>query len=161
MVLRKVLSSYLACGAVILYFWYLFAISPGSSVYVVQELLSWLPLISLYAIPVVFVYGTLVSLTLDFVLARLTLSRWVQLLLSAALHMLMGAVFGLFFQLVPLAIAGSLTALLYWGTDLLLKQAEWTKHRKKWLTGILLLPIVAGVLLMTLAMAGSQINLAS
>lgn len=149
MVLRKALSSYLSCCAVILYFWQLFAISPGRSTYVVYELLSWLPVISLYAVPVVFVYGTLVSLTLDFLLSKLALSHWAKLLLSAALHMLMGAVFGLFFQLVPLAIAGSLTALLYWGTDLLLKNANWTRHRKKWLAGILLLPIIAGIIIFT------------
>ena len=149
MLLRKALSSYLSCWAVILYFWQLFAISPGGSTYVVRELLSWLTLISLYAVPVVFVYGTLVSLTLDFLLSKLALSRWFKLLLSAALHMLMGAVFGLFFQLVPLAIAGSLTALLYWGTDLLLKNTNWTRHRNKWLAVFLLLPVAAGIVLST------------
>ncbi|QNK57656.1 hypothetical protein [Paenibacillus sp. PAMC21692] len=126
MLLRKLISSFAAGSACVLFF--ATAINNGTP----DQFISTLGVVSFVAYPVVLMYGTIVSLALEYVTDKWVPHRAARIGLSAISHTFFGALFGWLTQLDPLAVwvvaIFAVTALLYFGVDMLLRIAE----RKSW-----------------------------
>jgi hypothetical protein len=126
MFLRKMISTFAAGSACVLIF--ATAINNGNP----GQFISTLGVVSFVAYPVVLLYGTIVSLALEFATDKWLPNRAARIGLSAIGHTFFGALFGWLMQLDKLewwVIASfAVTALLYFGVDMLLRIAE----RKSW-----------------------------
>ncbi|MCR2805177.1 hypothetical protein [Paenibacillus soyae] len=145
MLLRKALSAYLTSFAIVIYYSLLLTGADHPDMFPrFGELMQWISFISLYVFPIVLLYGSLVSMAMDFVTRR-----WVRngstarMLASCAGHMLFGALFALPFGSTGFILSCAAGALLFFGADRLLETVFARGWRKPAITIAIAVPIAA------------------
>lgn len=140
MLVRKVISSFVAGTAAAL--WFCVWMREGHNGFLAQ-----FGIVAFVAYPVALIYGSIVSIALEAATDRWVSNRMLGYIVSGLGHAGFGALFGL-----PLVVADfgawlawifALTALVYFGVDLLLRFAEDKPWRRKIRMAMLALPVVA------------------
>lgn len=137
---RKLISSFVAGTVAAL--WFCVWMKDGHN-----SFFATFGIVSYVAYPVTLIYGSIVSFALEAATDRLLSNRLIRYTLSGLGHAGFGALLGLPLMLEEsagwLAWIFALTALVYFGTDLLLRFAE-NKPWRWWMRVIMLaLPVVA------------------
>jgi hypothetical protein len=140
MLVRKVIGSFVAGTAAAL--WFCLWMRDGNNSFLTQ-----FGIVAFVAYPVALIYGSIISIALEAATDRWIPNRLMRYIGSGLGHAGFGALFGL-----PLMIADfggwlawifALTALVYFGVDLLLRSAEDKRWRRKIRMAMLALPVVA------------------
>ncbi|RJE86071.1 hypothetical protein D3P07_18475 [Paenibacillus sp. 1011MAR3C5] len=154
MLIRKAIATYLTSSAVVIYMsLILTGVETHASFPRFDQFMTWTTFISLYVFPIILIYGSLVSMALEFVINRRVHSRTLEIVLPIAGHLLFGALISIPFRSTSFTWLCLSAAFLYWLTDRLfvwMTEKGWRKN------GILLsialpLVIIAGVGLLSLA----------
>ncbi|MFD0590429.1 hypothetical protein ACFQZE_20785 [Paenibacillus sp. GCM10027627] len=142
MLLRKSIAGYLASFATVIYYVLHFTLFDGQSLSTTfEDLFQSLSFLSLYVFPVVFVYGSLVSIGVELAAKRWVSNRTLNWLLMAAGHMIFGMLFALPFRIWGFVLLCGASALVYFLIDRLLVSLLKLKLRNAVVTGAFLLPI--------------------
>ena len=154
MFLRKTISAYVATAAIAIVM--ACSMSVGLSAY---SLLALIGMIALVASPVVFLYGTFVSIVLELITKQIP-KRTVGIFLSGAGHAGFGALFtlksepSLFFY-----VAFAATAFVYFLIDMLQQLTEQGAYRQKVRAVLLAVPVVAAAVATNVAFFREGISL--
>ncbi|RIX51170.1 hypothetical protein D3P08_16955 [Paenibacillus nanensis] len=121
MLLRKALSAYIASFAIVLFYSFYFSsdnLSGGLTRF--GEIMQWMSLITLFAFPVVLIYGSLVSIVTEMVTGRLLHNEAWRVIVSCVCHLALGALFGLLFGIPLFILTCAAAALIYFLMDRLI-----------------------------------------
>ncbi|MFF2890286.1 hypothetical protein [Paenibacillus sp. NPDC057967] len=153
MLIRKVMASYLTSFAVVIYMsLVLTGVEAQATFPRFDQFMTWTTFISLYVFPIVLIYGSLVSIALEFVTNRRVHSRIMEIALPIAGHLIFGALLSIPFRSASFTWLCLAAALVYWLADFLFAWISERGWRKNGILISLALPlvIIAGVGLLSL-----------
>lgn len=143
MLLRKALSAYVTSFAMVIYYSLLLTGADHPDMFPrFDELMQWISFISLYVFPIVLIYGSLVSMVMEFVTRRWVHGRAMRMLASCAGHIAFGAMFALPFGSTGFILSCAAGALLFFGADRLLETVFTRGWRKLAVASAIAAPIV-------------------
>ncbi|RJX37351.1 hypothetical protein D3P09_23660 [Paenibacillus pinisoli] len=153
MLIRKAVASYLTSFAVVIYMsLILTGVEANATFPRFDQFMTWTTFISLYVFPIVFIFGSLVSMALEFVVNRRVHSRTLELALPIAGHLLFGALFSIPFRSASFTWLCLAAAVFYWLADFLFSRIAEKGWRKNGILFSIAMPLVfiAGVGLLSL-----------
>lgn len=143
MLLRKALSAYVASFAIVLFYSFYFSsddLSGGLTRF--GEIMQWMSLITLFAFPVVLIYGSLVSIATEMVTGRLFHKEALRVIVSCVSHLAFGALFGLLFGIPIFMLTCAAAALIFFVMDQLMGYLLARGRRKRMVVVTLALPLL-------------------
>ncbi|MBH5319774.1 hypothetical protein I6N90_18405 [Paenibacillus sp. GSMTC-2017] len=147
---RKVLNTYISAFALIICIPLLSMLVKGDKNYTVDSFLSWMGISGMIAFPVILIYGSLISVGLEFLLPKWIKNRSVLIITQGIGHVAFGALHAILLKLDWFIYFTAWAALVYFLMDQLLICIQNNKHRLKVWIGLFLLPIVITVLVSAL-----------
>lgn len=146
MLIRTALSAYITSFAIVIYYALLLTIEPDYTPGF-DTFMQWTSFISLYVFPIVLIYGSFVSISLDFALKRWVRGRLLAHLLSVAGHVVFGFLFGLLFRSIGFMLLCGASALLFWLTNRLLDYGFGGRRKKAAIVVTLFVPLLVIVMM--------------
>ncbi|MCM3631661.1 hypothetical protein M3194_30685 [Paenibacillus glycanilyticus] len=119
MLVRKLVAAYFTSWAISLWLSFPNIVFRGANWNAADYLLS-VQVIALYASPVIFIYGVLVSSILEAIAVRLKVKGLIAVLVSGLLHVTFGHCFGLLIHSPQLSLIGGVASFLFFSLDLLI-----------------------------------------
>ncbi|GKU77627.1 hypothetical protein [Paenibacillus sp. L3-i20] len=139
---RKVLSTYIAAFALVVGIPLISMLPVFGEVYQIDKFLSWISISGLVAFPVILIYGSLISVALEFGLPKLMTKRWPLIITQGIGHVVFGALFALLIDVNWFIYVTAATSFVYFLIDQLLIRIETNRHRKKVWLALVISPIV-------------------
>ncbi|MFE5318120.1 hypothetical protein ACFQ88_05355 [Paenibacillus sp. NPDC056579] len=123
MLVRKLVVAYFTSWAIVLWVSFPNIVLGGASWNAAGNYMSWVFMIALYAVPTIFLYGSLVSSLLEAAAARLKVKGPGEVLVSGLLHVAFGFCCGFVLQSSLFSIMGGVAAILFFCCDRIIVRA--------------------------------------
>ncbi|OPA78605.1 hypothetical protein BVG16_12125 [Paenibacillus selenitireducens] len=145
MLLRKMMVAYVTTW-IMLFCLGFFSLGGGEAWNAAERYMGWFLVVAMYAVPVIFLYGIIVSALVEGATLKLKFTGPGEWLVSGFLHVIFGLAFGILLQSSLFSIIGGTAAMLFFSFDRIIMYITPRYRRRIW-SFLLIMPIVVFIVI--------------